>query len=244
MDHIEELRRRLIVSAMAVFLMTAFLFSFDWDGRWPTPALEENLAARLFLAISADLLPATVTLIVAKPIDGFAAEMSIAIGASVLLTSPIWVWQVGGFFWPALQPREQRIVLQAFVPMVLLFVAGVAFGYLVVLPFLFETLYAYGTALGAQPFLLVADFVTFSIGMLLVFGVAFQTPLVMWALTRIGLVKASTWRKYWRHAIVAIAILAALVTDPTVVSQIMVAVPLMGLYGLGAGLAVLAQRKT
>lgn len=242
MQHADELRLRILVSLASVIAVSAFLFSFDWVGAYPRPALHENLAARLFGRIRDDLLPADVTLVVARPMDGFAAEMTIALGAAIVLAAPLWSWQLGGFVWPALAARERRIILQAFVPVVLLFLAGAAFAYIVVLPFLLETLYDYGTALGAQGLLPVSDFVGFVLGMVLVFGVAFQTPLVMWALTRTGLVAAASWRRYWRHAVVAIVILAAIVTDPTVVSQALVAAPLILLYVIGIGLAMQAEK--
>ncbi len=242
LGHLEELRKRVLLSSAAILATMAFLFSFDWaPGGWPRPALHDNLAARLFSRVRDDLVPDSVILVVARPMDGFAAEMAISLGAALILTAPFWVWQIGGFLWPALRPKERRTILQAFVPVVLLFVAGAAFAYVFVLPFILATLYDYGVALGAQGLLPVSEFVSFVLGMIVVFGIAFQTPLVMWTLTRTGLVRAAFWRKYWRHAIVAIFILSALVTDPTIVSQVLVALPLMVLYGAGLLLAIRAE---
>lgn len=239
LGHVEDLRRRLIASAAILFTSTAFLFSFDWrpGSAYPVPALHHNLAARIFHVIRDDLVPDNVQLVVSRPMDGFAAEMAIAFGAAAILTSPLWIWQLGGFVWPALRPSEQRTVLRAFVPVTLLFLAGAAFAYFLVLPFLLQTLYDFGDALGAQGLLPVSEFVTFTLGLMLVMGLAFQTPLVMWLLTSVGLVPATFWQKYWRHAILVMFILSAFVTDPTVVSQVMVATPLALLYGVGILLA-------
>ncbi len=243
LGHLEELRRRLLLSSAAVVATMAFLFSFDWPpGGWPRPALHDNLAARLFLRARDDLVPDSVTLIVSRPMDGFAAEMALSLGAALVLTSPFWIWQIGGFLWPALRPKEQRMVLRAFVPVVVLFLAGAAFAYVFVLPFILATLYDYGAALGAQGLLPVSEFVSFALSMILVFGIAFQTPLVMATLTRTGLVPAAFWGNYWRHAIVVIFILSALVTDPTIVSQVLVAVPLTILYAAGLVLSRRAER--
>jgi sec-independent protein translocase protein TatC len=244
LDHVDDLRKRIIVSLAAVLTAAAFLFSFDWPAHqlYPQPALSQNLAARLFQRVASDLVPDTVQLVVARPMDGFAAELGIAFAAALLIMSPIVLWQLGGFFWPALRKQEQRILLQSFAPILVLFLSGAAFAYVFVLPFLLRTLYEYGAALGAQGLLPVSDLISFVMGMVLIMGLAFQTPLVMWALTRVGVVGAKFWQKYWRHAVVVIFIASAIVTDPTFVSQLLVAAPLILLYVLGIGLSRGAER--
>ena len=237
--HIEDLRRRVLVSLGAVLAVTAFLFSFRWPAGawWPTPAVQHNLAAQAFQRLATDLVPEGVRLVVVRPMDGFMAEMTVAFGLGVVLASPIVLWQLGGFFTPALRPAERRALRMLFVPALGLFLLGAAFAYFWVLPFLLATLYSYGTALGAEPLLQVSELISFTVGLVLVLGLAFQTPLVMYGLSRAGIVRAGTWTKYWRHAVVVIFLASAIVTDPTVVSQVMVAVPLLLLYGLGIMLA-------
>lgn len=237
--HVEDLRRRLLISVVAVGTVSVALFSFGWpkDSAWPRPAIHDNIAGQAFHRIAADLVPAGVELVVVRPIDGFLAEVTIAIGLAVLLTSPLLVAQVGGFVLPALQERERRALRNAVLPVALLFIAGAAFAYAYVMPFLLKTLYGYGTALGATPLLQVSELITMTVGLMAIMGLAFQTPVVMVVATRIGLVDAKTWRHGWRHATVAILILSALVTDPTIVSQLMVAGPLLALYAAGAIMA-------
>lgn len=238
-EHFEDLRRRLIVSVAALFVLAAFFFSFRWPQRswYPEPALHDTIAAQVFRTITAHLVPDNVQLVVIRPMDGFLAEMGIAFGLAVVVGMPVLVHQLGGFFMPALREREKRVLRRAFVPVFVLFLAGAAFAYWLVLPFLFETLYGYGTALGATPFLQVSELVTFSMGLMVVFGLAFQLPLVMYALSRVGIVQAATWRRTWKHALVGIIIASALLTDPTIVSQLLVAAPLILLYGVGTFLA-------
>jgi len=245
LEHLDDLRRRLFVSVAAVLLVSAFVFSFRWPpGSWhPVPALHDNLAAQAFARLAADLVPPDVQLVQVRPLDGFMAELAVAFGIAAVVTLPVTLGQLGGFVAPALEARERRVLRTAIVPMVLLFAAGVAFAYVFVLPFLFSTLYGYGIALGAQPLLQVSELVSFTVSLMLVFGLAFQTPVAMYALTRVGLVPAEAWTRVWRHATVAIVILAALVTDPTVVSQVMVAVPLLLLYGVGILAARVAERR-
>lgn len=244
-DHLDDLRRRLFVSVAAVLVVSALVFSFRWpaNSAHPVPALHDNFAAQAFRRMAADLVPPGVQLVQVRPLDGFMAELAVAFGIAAVVTLPLTLGQLSGFITPALRESERRLLRRAMLPVLALFAAGVAFGYLFVLPFLFSTLYGYGTALGAQPLLQVSELVSFSLGLLLVFGAAFQTPVAMYALTRVGLVQADSWRNKWRHATVAIFFLSALVTDPTVVSQVMVAIPLLGLYGIGILAARTAQRK-
>lgn len=245
--HVETLRRTLLVSFGAFVAATCFAFGFRLEPRWgvwvPVPAVADNLAAQLYRRLAADLIPPQVRLVATGPLDGFMAEFTVALGLGFALALPVILAQAVRFLGPALRPAERRALAAYVLPALLLFLAGAAFCYLLVLPFLFGTLYAYSDALGAELLLHVGDFVTFSFGLVLVFGAAFQTPLVMVALTRVGLVPAKTWRRTWRHAVVAIFVLAALVTDPTVFSQLMVALPLTGLYFVGLGIAQVVERR-
>lgn len=233
LDHLADLRRRVMVSAASLVLVAIALFSFQLDGNVPKPALHDSIAGQAFSAMVADLLPPGVILVVVRPIDGFLAHMTLAFGMAALVTAPVWVTQLAGFITPALRPAERVAIRNAIAPVIFLFGLGAAFAYLYVIPFLLKTLYGYGTALDAQPLLQVSEFIGFTVGLMGIMGLAFQTPVVMYALTKSGLVEAITWRKGWRIATIAILIVSALVTDPTVVSQLMVAAPLMALYVIG-----------
>ncbi len=246
LDHVEELRRRLLVG-LGVWIAGTFLaFStrLEIRGGWPIllPAVADNMAAQLFRRITDHLVPADVQLIVTRPIDGFVAELYVAVMIGFAFALPVLLWQLGKFVAPALRQQERRTLLYSFLPALWLFAGGVLFAWFVVLPFLLETLYGYATELGAQPLLSISELVGFTTTMLMVFGVSFQTPLVMYALTKAGVVPSKAYLKYWRHAIVAIVIFSALVTDPTVISQAMVALPLIILYFGGIGAARLAER--
>ncbi|MEK6986099.1 MAG: twin-arginine translocase subunit TatC [Candidatus Thermoplasmatota archaeon] len=242
LDHVADLRRRLLVSVAAVLagVLVSLGIGLDWVGGWPVPrlALYDSVSSQLFRAVAADLVPANVQLVVTTPMDGFSAQFAWSLALGLLLGMPIVLWQMGGFFAPALQPREARTLRGAILPSVLLFVAGALFAYLAVVPTALEALYGFSAALGAAPLLEVGSFSTFVLGFLVGFGFAFQTPIVMVALSRTGLVAPATWRKGWRQATVILLIAAGMLTpDPTVVSQLLLAGPLLGLYALGAILA-------
>lgn len=237
LDHLGELRGRIVHAGLAWLLATILFFTFHADDGIRI-SVHASLAAQAFTAMQHNLLPDTVQLIVVRPIDGFLAQLTLAVGLAGVTTAPIWVSQLAGFITPALRKQERRAIRNAVAPVAALFVAGAAFAFLFVIPFLLRALYGYGTALNAQPLLQVSEFVGFVVGLMMVMGIAFQTPIVMYALTSAGLVEPQTWRKGWRIAVLVILVASAMVTDPTIVSQLMVAGPLFILYGLGILLTI------
>lgn len=246
LDHVEELRRRLVVCIAAWLVVTLAAFSFR-IGTWrgfpvPIPALRDNFAAQAFHAIAEHAVPDNVTLVVTRPFDAFVAELSIAAAIGFVVVLPIAFGQLAAYVGPALRPAERRMLLRAIVPATALFLAGAAFAWFLVLPLLLRTLYEYAASLGAEPLLVVADLISFTLTTLVMFGLAFQLPLVMAVLARAGIVEASTFASKWRHAVVAIVIVSAFATDPTVISQLMMAGPLLVLYGLGIVAARAAGR--
>lgn len=247
LEHVEELRRRLLVALAAWLVTSTAAFSFRYTttaGGWPllVPAVKDNLAAQAFRALSDHLVPEDVTLVVTRPLDAFMAELYLALGIGFLVALPLILVQLGRFLGPALEAKEKRILRNALLPALLLFAMGATFAWLWVVPFILETLYGYSAALGAEPLLAVGDLVAFTVALLLTFGLAFQTPLVMHVLARVGLVRAATFLKGWRIAVVAILVFSAFVTDPTIISQILVAAPLIALYFLGVAAARWGER--
>ncbi len=239
--HLSELRRRLIVCILAVVAATLFAFSFSIQriGGYPVPVpgIQENLAAQAYRWLARLLVPDDVQLIVTRPLDGFSVELTLAVAIGAVLASPIIVSQISAFLVPALRPREALALRRAVLPIVLMFVAGAAVGLFLVAPPLLATLYDYPAALGAAPLLLVRELVSFALMLALLFGVAFQTPYVMYALSRSGLVSPAGYLAAWRHATVGVVILAALATDGTIITLAMVCLPLLGLYFLGIAVA-------
>src|SRR5438067_10937952 len=110
-------------------------------------------------------------------------------------------------------------------------------------PFMMRTLYAYAPTVGARPFLVVGDLVGFALLVVTSFGLAFELPVVMYALSAIGLIQARTFRKYFRHALVVIFLVAGIVTpDPSIVSPLLVGVPVTALYVVGMLAAAAGER--
>lgn len=247
LEHVEELRRRilLVTGVLVAATFAALTLRFEEHRGWPVPvpALYDTIASRLFRAAADSLLPDGVQLIVTGPADGFVAQFSIALGIGIAVAIPVAMDQLARFLAPALQPQERRWLALAVIPSVLLFVLGAWFGFSVLLPMTFDALYRFSDALGAASYITVADFATFTLAFLAGCGLAFELPLVMMVLAKAGAVRPQTFWRGWRHAVLAILVLAMVVTpDPTIVSQLLLAVPLILLYVLGAALATWTVR--
>lgn len=245
MGHVTEVRRRLlrIVAAMAAGLCAVFLVRVQPTPPWVGIDAYDNLAAQVFRRMAADLVPADVRLVATRPTDGFVALFNVALALAVLLALPYLMAQVAGFVWPALRRRERRVLIGLLAPASLLFALGALFAYRFVLPTTFGALYGFVAAVGAESLLDVSEFAGFAALIMVVAGFAFQTPLVMYGVARAGLASPAAYLRAWRHAVLAIVVVSALVTpDPTPVSQMLVAVPLVGLYFLGIAVAVPAHR--
>lgn len=242
LEHVEELRRRLLL-VMAVLVagtLLALTVRVEERGGWPVPvpAVYHTVASQLFAAAAGFLLPPGVQLITTAPADAFVAHFTLALGLGIALAVPVAFDQMARFLAPALRPHERRLLAWSVLPATGLFLLGAAFGFAVLLPATFEALYRFADSLDAQTFLTVADFATFTLAFLAGCGLAFELPLVMALLARVGLVRPATFWRGWRYAVLGILVLAMVVTpDPTIVSQLLLALPLTLLYVLGAGLA-------
>jgi sec-independent protein translocase protein TatC len=251
LDHVEELRRRILVVAATALAGTLAALTVRVEWRTvagmrlpvPIPALYDTLAAQVFRAVARHVVPPGVQLVVTSPVDGFQAQFTVALAVGILVGVPTLLVQFARFVGPALDARERRFLRRSLLPALVLFALGAAFGYAVVLPVTLRALYQFSGTLGAQSLLQVGELSSFVVGFLVAFGVAFQAPLAMVALSRIGLVEPRTYWRYWRHAVLIIVVAAGILTpDPTVVSQALLAVPLLGLYVLGAAVASRAAR--
>lgn len=249
LDHLRELQARLRVVVLAIAGLMLFTFSFGLQPVGglpfpvPVPSLTDNLAAQTFRLVAQQFVPPGVSLVVFSPVSGALVQVEVALVLAVLLATPLLAYEVGAFLSPALLPHERRVVLRAVPAATGLFVGGALFAYAVMVPVMMQVLYSYAEGLGAAPLLSVDALVSFAVVVTLVFGLAFELPLGMVALAKLGLVSARDMAAKWRHAVLGVFIVAAIITpDPTVVSQVLVAGPLLGLYALGLVAAHAATR--
>lgn len=248
-EHFEELRKRIlraviVVVAIAAVLLTVHLEPAEYSGiivYYPTVEPTDNAAAQITKHMKASLLPDEVDLIQTTPGQAFFSQVYISALVGAMAGMPVIAREMVGFIRPALRECEVRVGRTVTAPAVGLFAAGAAFAYAAVIPYVLEFLYGYGESAGILEFLNVMDFVTFVLQFMLAFGLSFQLPLVMYAVTVSGAVGAGFWRRNLRYAVVAVVIFGAAITpDGTGVSMWLVAGPMIGLYL--AGMAIIERR--
>jgi sec-independent protein translocase protein TatC len=240
--HMEALRSCIFRIAIAVGAIT--LFSFIFDIRTvqlfgvavplPYPDIYMTVSTRVFLQIKHDLLPPTVKLVSLTPWAAMMIQFQISLAMGIILGMPVIVYEVGRFLGPALKRRERRLILRMVVPATALFVLGVLFAYLLIIPFSISFLYDFAFAMGIEQYFSVEDFFSFVMMFMLAFGVVFELPVIMVGLSSTGLVSPDFWKEHWRWAVLLTLVFAAVITpDGTGITMFLVAVPMLVLYLTG-----------
>jgi len=210
-----------------------FGFSIPFAVPWPNPFY--NITAQVFRAMVAWMLPPGVLLLNVGVGDSIVVQMEIGLLLTVNLGMPWIVHEAGAFLVPALRRNERALLRQIGIPATALFALGTGLGIFFLTPFTFRLLFRYVSAMGLAPVLGVQDFVTFALVYSLAFGVVFELPVFVYALTRLGVVKAAAWRKHWRGAVHGSLIFGMIVTpDNSGITMLMIAAPMVGLYLGGA----------
>ena len=188
-------------------------------------------------------LPKGATLIATSVISPFMVPLKILFVAAFLVALPVVLWQVWGFIAPGLYVHEKRLVLPLVVSSTLLFFVGVAFCYFFVFGQVFSFIQSFAPkSITAAPD--IEAYLSFVLTMFIAFGLAFEVPIVVIVLARLGLVSVQKLKEFRGYFIVLAFIIAAVVTPPDVVSQLALAIPMCLLYELGIWAAQLFIRHT
>ncbi|MFO0985060.1 MAG: twin-arginine translocase subunit TatC [Planctomycetota bacterium] len=226
-EHLEELRHRLIVAL--VVIVAIFVLALIFQDQLFAIFTHPYNAMRASMLKKGQHDPGLLTII--KPTEGFVAYMEVAFYFSLLLGAPVLLYQMWQFIAAGLYDNEKRLVRKVLPFSLLLFALGLAFGYFVLLPMALNFLIGYSSQL--QPQIRIDEYSSLLVTFILLMGGVFQLPLLMVVLDRVGLVKVEVFVKQRRLAIVINFVVAAVVTPPDYVSQLMVAVPLLLLYEIG-----------
>jgi sec-independent protein translocase protein TatC len=176
-----------------------------------------------------------------SPGGAFALRLKTSLGVGAFLAAPFVAARLWSFVVPGLLPGEKRLLLPAAAASLALFYAGCAFGYFVVLPISLRFLLGFGTDT-LRPLITAEHYFDFAVRTTLAFGAVFQFPLVVAALTYAEVLGPDFLGRYWRHGVVAVFVVAAVLTPPDVASQLLMAAPTLLLYLLSMGLARVAAR--
>jgi sec-independent protein translocase protein TatC len=228
MEHLEELRKRIFLALIAVFI--AFI-----------PCWVYVKQIFRFLQVPLWRIDPKLKLVFMGLTDPFILYFKVAALAALFIASPFVLYQVWAFVAPGLYRRERMLALPFVFFTTLFFLAGGAFGYYVAFPFAARFLLGIGEGFQALPE--IGKYFGFLLTVLLGLGLMFELPIFILLLSMIGVVTPRFLLRYFRHAVVVIFIVAAIITPtPDVVNLCIFAVPALGLYVLGIGAALVAER--
>ena len=217
MDHLSELRGRLVRCCLAV--MVGFIACW---------AVVDPIFDALVAPLLSVLPDGSHAIYTTLP-EGFFTRMHIAFVAGVFVSSPAIFYQVWAFIAPGLYEEEKRSIIPVAVMSAFFFISGGAFCYFVVFPNAFAFFMSYATdTIVAMP--KISDYLSFVLKLILAFGLVFEMPLFAFFLARMGIITAELMRRVRRYAILAIFIVAAILSPPDVVSQLLMAAPMLVLY--------------
>jgi sec-independent protein translocase protein TatC len=226
-NHLEELRKRLILAVL--FVVAGF-------------AIASFFVSRVQTFLIDSFFPEEVTpLAYLKPTEGFVVSLKLALVGGLILGAPGVLYQFWRFIAPGLYPKERRLIIPVVVTSTLCFLAGIVFSFFV-LPYATNFFLSFGAG-RIQNVWSFGSYITFITQLMLAFGVVFELPLVIYFLIRLGIVAPETFRRKRRYAIIINLVIAAILSPPDVFTMTMLAVPMLILYELSIFIASLSLKK-
>ena len=259
-EHLEELRRRIIISAIAIAVFTVLSLSFSKPIekviKFPLGTSMNTLIANAidavggaegsilgFFALALRSGTSSVDAILMKvgPLEGIMAYLKLGITTGILLALPIIIYQIWAFVFPALNRQERQFAVPLFLIIVVFFIFGAAFAYFIVTPVVLQFS---AQLLPELPNMWdLEKYINFVTRLILGFGIAFELPIVMAFLSRIGVIDAQGFREKQSYALLGICVMSALLTPADPGSMLLMAIPLFVLYQLGIFFAYLVEKE-
>lgn len=231
LDHLEELRWR-IVKAIVGIIVCAILVGVFID----------DIMKYIIFAPAKNTVP-PLEIINLKPYGQFTLYMQVILIGGIILSVPNIIYQFWKFIEPALMPNERKYISGIVFFTSLCFIVGIVFAYFVLLPTALGFFASFGTDIILNQ-IDANEYMQFIISVCLLAGLVFELPMVSFFLSKVGILKPEFMKKYRKHAIIGILIIAAIMTpSPDVVSQIMLAIPLFILYEISILISKSAQKK-
>ena len=226
-EHLGELRRRIIWSLVFFFVALIGSFFYSQD---------------VFQYIKSDLF-SDYRVVILNPIHPIRIYMQISIILALVISSPVFMYHLWQFVRPGLHPTEQKAAL-IYIPVALgLFLLGIVFGYFIIFPYILDFLVLLGGQMGLQENFSVQHAFSFMFGVILPLALFFELPVITLFLTRIRLVTPDLLRKVRRYAYLGLVILAALITPPEPIANILVSIPLILLYEVSITVSTILTRR-
>lgn len=226
--HLKELRNRILV--VVILLLVAFTACLSFAPQFITFLTDMGKAYNYVFVYIA-------------PQELLLVYLNAALVGALIICFPVVSYEVYAFCSPGMKKKERTFFIGSLLAGTLFFVVGVAFARFISLPFVLRFLIQFTGQVDVSASISIQQYIGFLLTIFVVFGLVFELPVVSVLLTGLGLIQASWLRKGRKVMIVIIFVLAAIITPPDVVSQVMVAVPMIGLYELSIGLSSLVGKR-
>lgn len=227
LQHLEELRKGIIISLIAIAIASVISFAF----------IEEILGV-----ITKPLTAQGIKPVYTAITEGIFTYFKIALITGTVFATPVLIWQVWRFIVPALYPHEKKYLYKLVPISIILFVGGVVFAYFTVFPIAVFVLIKLASEF--EPMLTISKYLSFTLSFLIPFGLVFEFPLVIYFLTSIGVVTPEWLVRNRKYAILITFVLAAMLTPgPDPLSQLIMAAPMVVLYEIGILVAKVVTKK-
>lgn len=253
LQHLEVLRWHLLRSAIAILAGAALSLSFKhilFDIIIMAPKSPGFITNVLLCQLSdkVDFINICInqkdwTLQNFQMVGQFLTHLKISLIAGLILASPYVLWEVWRFIKPALKERERKYSALFISTASLLLLTGVCFGYFILAPISINFFINYSVSDQVQNIPLLSSYIALVTSIPLACGVVFELPLIIYFLTRLGVISVQMLKKYRRHAFIVLLTLSAMITPPDVFSQILICIPLTGLYEIGIIVAKRVEKK-
>lgn len=223
--HLGELRKRLTIATVAFIVASGASYSYI------------QIIVDDILELGSKL-----SFIYVAPAELLLAYVKLSIISGLTLASPIIFWQIWAFIKPGLKKGEKKSIILSLLGGTLFFILGVVFAYKVILPFTLEFFYNLRTN-DIDPMISIGSYVGFITTMLLSFGLIFDMPIIIILLTKLGVIEPKFLKKNRKYIILIVFIVAAIITPPDVISQILLAGPMILLFEFGVLVSTITSRK-
>jgi sec-independent protein translocase protein TatC len=259
-EHFSEIRSRILRVSIIILIIIVFCITFGFKvyqinisifnvpNTLYIPFIDpnpfNNIAIQVTSFMKDSLLPVGVELIQTAPGQAFFAQIYVAALIGIIISIPLLIRELYEFIGPAIEEREKKRInlVKMLIPTLGLFLIGIIFSYLLIIPFTLDLLYKYGESIGVETFLNINDFITFVLQFLIGFGISFELPLLMYIISLSKIIDYDFWKKNFRYSIIIIVVFGAIITpDGSGITMWLIAGPMILLYLIGI---FLVQAKT
>lgn len=225
LEHLAELRLRLLISAGALLVAAIICF-----------ANIEQIRSILTYPLG------ELKLIYLSPPEAFMANLRLALISGLIVSSPIIVYELLAFAFPGLTRGEKIFLVSILLGSAFLFTSGVVFAYYVAFPFTLKFFLQFAAA-QLEPRFTISEYISFVLSFHLAFGIVFQLPLATWALGKIGILSTHFLRRHRKIALLAMLVMSSIITPPDIISQVVMVFPLVLLYEIGIIMVMISEKK-